>query len=226
MRHVRNGAVSLDRSIVRWLKKSVKIGDVVYDVNAGFGAYAIIAAKQRGAVVVAFEPGYKMYHALCDNLALNGCHGVVVPVPLAISDRDRVAHLKYHRGFPGEERYVVQPDAWRVRPPEAVRPDIQSVCAASLDAVAGRYGLPPATHLRLSRHVAVGAVLDGATRTIAQPSLRSIWLRIPHDDEAAVVERLGGVGLHVAVRGVGSNGVQLVFTREPAGTATVAGAAT
>ena len=61
-------AYRLDKGTVEWLWRDVGIGDVVYDIDCGDGAYAMLAAKYHGAVVVAFEPGYAAFKALCDNL--------------------------------------------------------------------------------------------------------------------------------------------------------------
>ena len=56
-----NGAVPLDRATLAWLEQEIALGDVVYDVGAGIGEYVLVAAKRRGALVVAFEPGYAAY---------------------------------------------------------------------------------------------------------------------------------------------------------------------
>ena len=85
------GAVSIDQGTVDWLEREVSLGDVVYDVGAGIGEYVLIAAKRRGAIVVAFEPGYAAYGYLCDNVLLNGCEATVVPIALALAARDGLA---------------------------------------------------------------------------------------------------------------------------------------
>src|ERR671932_123659 len=47
---------------VRWLERSLRDGDVLYDVGANVGAYSLIAAA-LGAQVVAIEPAYANYAA-------------------------------------------------------------------------------------------------------------------------------------------------------------------
>jgi FkbM family methyltransferase len=216
VRHTVNGAIPLDRTTLAWLEQSVHAGDVVYDVNAGFGAYALIAARQRGAVVVAFEPGYKVYAALCDNVLLNGCEASVIPVPLPLTDRDALGYLRYQRGHPGKERYIVQNMRWRMRPPQPNQPYAQPVCATRLDTVVERYGLPRAKHVRVSRLVPVIELLEGATRTLVDPLLQTLCVAVSSRDEVAVVERLGGLGLRVAGRTVGRKAIHIVFGRDAA----------
>jgi FkbM family methyltransferase len=213
-RHVVEGAIPVDRSTVDWLEQWVNVGDVVYDVNAGFGAYALIAAMQRGALVVAFEPGYKAYAALHENVVLNDCQASVIPVPLALADRDALADVKYERGRAGYGRYGVQCPPWRVRSPQAARPHVQSTCVTRLDTAVERYGLPPVNHLRLSPHAPV-EVLEGSARTLASASLRTIWAHLAPHHEAAVTERLGTLGLGAVARRAGQRSVRIVFARGP-----------
>lgn len=214
MRYADEGAIRIDRATVKWLERWVKIGDVVYDVNAGFGPYVLIAARQRGAAVVAFEPGYKAYAALCDNVLLNGCQGSVIPVPLALASRDAVANLKYGRGLTGAEHHSVQAARWRVRPADGVQTNVHSVCATRLDTAVEQYGLPLPNHVRLSHAGSVADVLQGATRTLAQASLRSVWLHAAPQEEDTVAKALGAAGLQVATRRELRNSVQLVFSRD------------
>jgi FkbM family methyltransferase len=217
--------VPLDPRAVEWLEQTVDIGDVVYDVNAGVGSYVLVAARQRGAVVVAFEPGYEVYAALCENILLNGCQATVIPVPLALADEDGLADMKYEREFPGHERYSIRPTDWRVRPDQGVRPYVQPVCATRLDTAIERYTLPAPNHLRLSRYASALDVLRGAPRTLDSAELRTIWARVAPADEEPMSALLARHGLHAAVRHERGRSVQLVFDRRARAPLANAGAA-
>jgi FkbM family methyltransferase len=212
LRRVKRGTVPIDRSTVEWLETSVGVGEVVYDVNAGFGAYTLVAATQRGATVIAFEAGYRAYAALCENVGLNGIQGAVVAVPLPLGDRDALAEVKYERGRSGYGPYGVRPAAWRLRPSDAVQPHVRTVCITRLDTAIERYALPRAHHLRLSPHGARG-VLAGGTSLLAGESLRTIWAHLRPQDEAAVMEQLGAAGLRPAMRRVTERAVRILFAR-------------
>jgi FkbM family methyltransferase len=214
MHYAREEGIWLDRATVKWLKTWVKIGDVVYDVNAGFGPYALVAARQRGAVVVAFEPGYKAYAALCDNVLLNFCQGSVIPLPMALGDRDALANIKYERRRPGADRHSVQRTRWRMRPADSVQPNVHSVCVTRLDTAVNQYALPPPNHIRLSRTASVAEVLKGGRHTLALESLRSVWLDIAPEEEQTLITGLATFGLVVAQRRARRNAVQMVFSRE------------
>ena len=89
----RHGVLTLDPAVTTWLADTVRPGDVVYDIGAGIGACAILAAVTRGSLAVAFEPGFGAFKALCDNLLLNSCYRSVVPLPIAVGDRTGLLEL-------------------------------------------------------------------------------------------------------------------------------------
>ena len=74
---------------------------MVYDVGAGIGLYAVLAARHRGAPVIAFEPSYGAFKDLCENLLLNGCDGRVTALPMALADFEGLGALKYPVGLRG-----------------------------------------------------------------------------------------------------------------------------
>ncbi len=185
-------AYRLDRAVLRWIFDRVAIGGVLYDVGAGPGLYTTFAAKHRGAVVVAFEPGYAAYHALCDTVLRNGCDGAVMPVPLAVADFDGLGGLRFPPGLAGQHRHSLRREGWAVRRPAGdERPLVQSTCVTSLDRVVRQFELPAPTHLRLAESAGALEVLHGAAGVLASPVLRSILLTVPTAAVDAVARVLG-----------------------------------
>ena len=131
----------------------------------------MIAAKHRGATVVAFEPGYDAFKDLCDNLLLNGCDGAVAPLPVALADFEGLGRLKFALGQPGQERHALQAEHWRPRRPAGEgRPLLQPVCTTLLDEAVERYGLPSPNHLRISDPGVRHAIVAGAATTLSASS--------------------------------------------------------
>jgi FkbM family methyltransferase len=75
--------------------RTVKSGDVVYDLGANVGFYTLLAAKLAGPTghVVAFEPVPRNLGYLRRHLALNECENVTV-VPAAVSDRSGTSRFR------------------------------------------------------------------------------------------------------------------------------------
>jgi FkbM family methyltransferase len=196
--HTRNGSEPpprVDKALLRWILGDIGIGDVVYDLSAGAGLYTLIAAKYRGATVVAFEPGYDAFKDLCDNLLLNGCDGAVAPLPVALADFDGLGSLKFALGSPGQALHTVQPERWKPRRASGEgRRLVQPVCASSLDMAIERYGLPAPQHLRVSNLTTAAAVIGGGARTLEGRSVRTVFVTMLEPDRAFITERLAGHG--------------------------------
>jgi FkbM family methyltransferase len=188
----RQGELILDPHTVTWLNEQMQPGDVLYDVGAGIGAYAMIAATQRGGLSVAFEPGFTTFSRLCDNLLLNGCYRSVVPLPTALSDRAGLFELQYAQE-PGEHEHALASRRWR-----SVRDRIESryaqpMCAEPLDDVVSRFGLPAPHVLRISVRDGADRILRGARRVLRQKQLRSVLVSVRElGDVPNVIEAMQG----------------------------------
>jgi FkbM family methyltransferase len=192
---------AINKHTVQWLRDHVGIGDVVYDVDAGAGIFAVIAAKYHGAVVVAFEPGYSVFTDLCDNLRINGCDGSVMAVPLALCDFEGLGELRYPSGKAGQARHTVRPATWRVRRASGDEGHFrQQVCVTSLDQAVRRYGLPEPTHLRIGSASSAARVLAGASEVLASSALKTVFCTVPAEEGDAVTSRLAPLNWVMAHR--------------------------
>jgi FkbM family methyltransferase len=179
---------------VRWLEESVRPGDVLYDVGANVGAYALIGASLgRGRVrVVAFEPGYASYAALCDNVMLNGLEDAVIPLPVVLGERAGLATLSYGGTDAGARTFSAGTTlnvAYR-----------QPVLVHRLDDLVEQLDLPPPTLIKLDVDGAEGSVLAGGARTIARPELRSLLVEVERERAGDVVPLLEQAGLALRER--------------------------
>jgi FkbM family methyltransferase len=186
----------LDRSVHKWLRDQVGVGEMVYDVGAGIGIYAVLAARHRGAPVIAFEPSYGAYRDLCENLLLNGCDGRVTALPIALADFEGLGGLKYPVGLAGRARHAVRPERWKERRAAGDhRALVQSVCVTTLDAAIHRYALPAPRHLRVGDPAAALAVLTGAGAALASSMLSSVFVTVHDAEREEVTARLRAAGL-------------------------------
>jgi FkbM family methyltransferase len=182
---------SLDKRTIKWMRDFVGIGDVVYDIDAGVGVHAIVAARYHGAVVVAFEPGYAAHQALCENIRMNRCDGSILAMPLAVTDCDGLGELKFPSGMAGESRHGVRQAEWRVRKASGDDGSVrQAVCATTLDDAVRRYGLPLPNHLRLGPSAWAGGVFAGAASLLGLDSLKTVLFTTPADQIDALASQL------------------------------------
>jgi FkbM family methyltransferase len=202
----RKGVLELDSAIVAWLDEHVHPGDVVYDIGAGVGPYALLVAMHRGALSVAFEPGFASFKRLCENLLLNGCYRSVIPLPIALGDRPGLLELEY-RGEPGGHGHSLRPREWRTRRDALEAQYTQPVCAERLDDVVERHRLPRPQVIRIALRRGAAAMLRGADAILRDPQLRSVLASVKGDDEVeAVTGPLEGYGFGASVlNGEGGN---------------------
>jgi FkbM family methyltransferase len=216
----------LDRRTLEWMRRCVAIGDVVYDIDAGLGIYSVIAARYHGAVVVAFEPGYAAYKALCDNVLLNGCDGSVLALPVAVADWDGLGELRFPQGTAGQARHSLsRVVAWRARRASGDEGAVRhTVRAETLDEAVRRYELPSPSHLRLGSAASAQAVTAGAARVLALDSLKTILFTLPAEHAEAVVAQLAPRRWTIANQiALPRERVQVELAREPRAAAQAGG---
>ena len=187
-RLARRGVVRLRPALDRWLASDVAPGDVLYDIGAGIGACSVLAAMRRGAVVVAFEPGFAAFHELCENVILNGCARTVVPLPMALAARTGLLALTYPHAA-GSDRHALRVREWR---PGRETPDdryTQPVCAEPLDDVVRRHHLPPPQVVRIAVRSGVDEVLRGAAGLLETHRPRSILVMLKDAGDATTISR-------------------------------------
>jgi FkbM family methyltransferase len=209
----KHGELLLDPAATQWLDEHVRPGDVVLDVGAGVGVYALIAATHRGALTVAFEPAFATYKRLCDNILLNNCRRSVVPLPVAVGARSGLFELEYREDSPGEG-HTVKERPWRAGAEERAGSYVQPVYVEPLDEIVRRHRLPHPNHVRVGSARAADAVLRGAARTLAAASMRSLFLAAPETASAALSKLAAAAGFTSAGTMEREDGVSLLFVRQ------------
>lgn len=158
---------------VSWIERSVQDGDVFYDIGANVGAYSLIAAKQPAQVsVVAFEPSFENYAALCANIARNRCECSITPVPLALGRYTSLQVFNYRERGTGKALHTlgdaVDQDG------NAYEPQLrQRMLAVSLDDTVRLLGLPSPALIKLDVDGTEMDILGGADSVLQNPILRS-----------------------------------------------------
>jgi FkbM family methyltransferase len=174
---------------VAWLERTIRAGDVLYDVGANVGAYSLIAASlgREGVRIVAVEPAYASYAALADNVLLNGLEDVIVPLPVLLGERTGMDSMGVRSTEPGSAEHAIG---------AAGLP----VLSVRLEDLVARFGLPAPTVMKIDVDGGEAAVLAGAPEMLAPTGLRSVLVEIEREGGDAVVDVLAKAGFALTER--------------------------
>ena len=194
----RLGSVEKEPLTVEWIERSIKAGDVFFDIGANVGAYSLIAAKAtgNGARIFAFEPAAASFRDLSRNVVLNGCAESVVPVPLALWSETGLLSLTFRSLSAGASRHRIG------RGVASENGRTATILGVRLDDLMERFGIPVPTHAKIDVDGYELEVLRGAERTLARPEWRSIIIELDPDESErnlAIQELLTNAGFDVAV---------------------------
>jgi len=171
--------------------------DILVDVGANVGMYAIWAAGIAGARVFAFEPESQNYALLNRNIAANGLGDRVKAYCLALSDAAGYSELHLSEFMLGGSCHSLGERVnFRLEP---ARPAFSQGCvAARLDDLIAQEVVPPPTHLKVDVDGFEHKVLAGAAGALRDRRLRSLLIEInpalqPH---RRLLDDLGAAGFH------------------------------
>lgn len=171
---------------IQWIQQWIRPGDVVFDVGANVGAYAIYAGRLfEGRVrVFAFEPACSSYAALCQNIALNRCGDCVTPLPVLLGSRSGWIPFRYrslesgHALHASGDRAPGKADHYKDGGPIYE----QSMWAMTLDELCFQEKLPIPNHIKLDVDGAEAEVLLGASNVLRRPELRSVLVELAEEE--------------------------------------------
>lgn len=212
-RRVRLRSCEKEPETVAWIEDTFHAGDVLYDVGANVGAYALIAAKhtEPSATVYAFEPGHRTFANLVENITLNGLDGRILPFQVALGDRTGLVTFNYSTVEAGAARHPGMRQT-----AGAASAASQVVLGYRLDAFAREFGLRPATHLKIDVDGGELAVLHGAGDFLRSPALRTVLVEA--DTTSSQPKEIGEVlreaGFRIAASTLhGSEVLNLIYVR-------------
>jgi FkbM family methyltransferase len=162
-----------------WIDRFVREGDTLYDVGANIGLYALYAARRRHGRcrVLAFEPEALNYARLNQNIVRNELSECVTAYCLAITDRT-VLDLFYVKAFaPGAALHAFGRPVTQGEQPFAPR-NRQGMLGVSLDDLTGPLGLPFPNHIKIDVDGIEERIIEGATRTLTDPRLKSVLVEV------------------------------------------------
>lgn len=187
---------------VAWIETHLRAGDVLWDIGANVGSYALLAALlEPGAKVVAVEPAYANYAALCENAFRNGLGERLAALPVALAARNGMGRLALADREEGAAIHELDGE-------ERTSP-AQAVIVLELDELVERLGAPAPTLAKIDVDGSEPAVLAGGARMLAREELRSVLVEIDQGNGDRVEEALAAAGLTLSERISERDGVPL-----------------
>jgi FkbM family methyltransferase len=176
---------------VEWIEHNARDGDVLYDVGANVGAYSLIGAVAAETRVVAIEPAFANFAALCENVLLNDLADRVLPLPIVLAESSRIASLGSEGTHAGAAVHALDREGSAYSQP---------VLAFALDDLVGSFGAPQPTLMKIDVDGAEVAVLAGAAAVLRDPALRSLVIEAEDANTDAVIRLLQEAGFTLARR--------------------------
>ena len=193
-----------------WIEQYLRPDDVLYDIGANIGLYALYAAKVLGGrcSIYAFEPEALNHAKLSVNIYRNRLSGVVLPCCVALTDTLGFGTFYLHPcpdGVGGRDAGLVAGSSLHSF---GVAEDFrgllfepnhqQGTIGVQLDTVWREWGLPFPNHVKIDVDGLEAKVIAGATQTLADPRLRSVLVEIQEDRQGAdaLIRTIEVAGLH------------------------------
>ena len=201
-----------------WVDEHVQAGDVLYDIGANIGQYALYAARRVHCEVLAFEPEALNFAKLNRNIVVNELSDRITAYCLAIAARTALETLYVQRFTSGASLH-----AWGTPQTQGERPfepqHRQGSMGVTLDDLTGTFGLRVPDLIKIDVDGIEEQIVAGAPRTLADPRLRSVIIEVFMHEGAAervigAFERAGmRLGNRDAVSLAPGTAENLVFVR-------------
>ncbi len=156
---------------IAWINTFQK-GEVLWDIGANMGGYAVWAGAHKGVEVYAFEPEADTYAILCQNLRTNKIHGLAYC--LAMTDTLALSTMYLSTPTAGGSCHSF---GQQVGPDLKARDGVkQGAVGMTLDQVMDLVPMPH--HIKIDVDGLEHLVLNGGKRLLAHPHVQSLLVEI------------------------------------------------
>ena len=157
---------------IAWLD-GMSEADRLWDVGGNIGVYSLYAAHQRGVRVYAFEPEASNFAVLCRNIAINKLDDRITAFCIALTEQAGVDVLNVAHLVAGASSTQFGHTVDQLGRP--FTPAMRQGCFGfPIDELISVHGFEPPTHIKIDVDGLEPAILAGAERTLADPTLKSI----------------------------------------------------
>ncbi|HKF73071.1 MAG TPA: FkbM family methyltransferase [Stellaceae bacterium] len=164
---------------IRWLDR-MAADEVLWDIGANVGVYALYAAIVKRIRVLAFEPSASTYAVLVRNVEINNLSGKIDAYCLAFDEHNHLEYLNMARSGAGHSMHAFgQTQSVQGEISVAFR---QAVPGFSIDSFRDIFSPPPPDHIKLDVDSIELKILRGAANTLTQ-SVKTVLVEIDGKDK-------------------------------------------
>lgn len=169
--------------------------DVLWDIGANVGMFALYAARTAGVRVLAFEPGAANHWVLNRNVEINGLHDRVSAYALAFSDESALQTFHMSNSDPGAVFHVFGAPEGDFGY-EVTYATSQAAIGFTIDDFVRGFAPPLPTHIKLDVDNYEARILSGGRDTISDERVKSVFVETAeHVDGPDIPGILASMGL-------------------------------
>jgi FkbM family methyltransferase len=177
-------------------------GAVFFDLGASIGLFSLYAAIQRRARVFAFEAEAQNYAMLELNHFLNRTR-IVEPMNtfnIAISDTVGIGRIYTRVYGAGEHGKVLDRAVTQDTKEGFTAEHVQTVLKQPVDHLIAQYKMPVPTVIKIDVDGAEAAVISGASRTLRNPTVQTVFIELSERSQMDEVAALRAHGFALAAK--------------------------
>ena len=155
-------------------------GDVLWDIGANVGVYAIYAALNPTIKVVCIEPMPGNYSVLCRNIEINNMGDQISALCIALTDKKELGYLNMTSTITGSAlasfQSTLDPTGNTFTPTYR-----QAMLGNSIDGFINEYDPPFPNRLKIDVDGIELQIITGGRKTLADPRLKSVSVELDDD---------------------------------------------
>jgi FkbM family methyltransferase len=186
---------------IAWLYRTLKRGDVFFDIGANIGVYTIFAGYRVGdsGSVYGFEPHLPNAASLLNNIEINSLRSRVQVIAIPLSDQDAFEEFQYFSLNPSRSHSQLRRSALRGQPFHPVATELKYGCR--LDSLLAMGFLPPPNIIKIDvdgHECEIIAGMKDLLHSPAQP--RSVQIEIGAETYDYVTAHMAHAGYEMVDR--------------------------
>jgi FkbM family methyltransferase len=182
--HRANSLRTKEPETVQWIEEFFNNDDVFFDIGANIGIYSLLAAStHKNLNVYSFEPFFKNFYRLNQNIELNQLTGKMHTFPVALSDTNKISYFYSKDTRSGASGGQIDQNVDEHGKKFNVE-NKQSILTFVFDDLLEFFKLPAPHHIKIDVDGVEDLIIKGMKKTFRHPSLRSLLIELNHDSKA------------------------------------------